>query len=276
MADRVEAIARGPISFCSAGKQELISGRSIYFEGGAIATDTKLATAEQDAALLRWLGFLAKQGLIVKGKPLTPPAAKLFTVNAAVPGANGNAIAVEFSTTANPAEIVVAVAAEETYDDLSLDTLEVTLGKVGGPDGTRPGLTRVKTVGAAPPVDGVATRKAGPPVTWEIADGATPAGVAFVLQEWKPDNKGRLAVAVSNTRAVAGKTLFTLAITWSHEVTVAQGDLTNLADLGFAVTFDPAPATGWTALPALTPVELDGGDEPAAARRAHADVLVRT
>jgi hypothetical protein len=276
MADRFRAIASGPIAFTHDGEQDMLPLQEIYFENGAVATDHAEADAAIAAKLLLWLQFLVKQGVLSPGAKLpstaAPPPPKLFTINAAVAGANGNDVSVSFRSTANPAEVVIEVDAAETYDDLTVDMLEATLGKVGGAPGSRPSLVRLKSIGAVQPLDVPPKKKGTNPETWDFLDGVGGA-TAFTLEEWRADNLGTTTMAITNTVVTAGKTHFTLHVTWHHEVTVTLANLAKLADLKFAVTFEPE--VGWSSLPALSPVELGGGDEPIAATRAHADVLAR-
>lgn len=270
------AIGDGPITFFTTQGQQITYPLSaITFEAG-VPTVTPAPAAEDADALAAWLASLVKQGRL-RPQPAEPPGEAMI-VTATEAGLAGNRITVKVTPAASGdrSKVDVAITAIDRYEGMTLASLEETLG-TSSASGERPGLVRVKSVGALDPVEGAAA-PASPqttPPSW-IVESETPATPAFTVEARRTGtDPARVTVAITDLDASATPATFTLTATWLVEAKdVTASSLPALATAAaFAVEITPSPPTGSYKLPMQGTVSLEGGAEVKPATPARATVL---
>jgi hypothetical protein len=275
-----EAIGKGPVLFfTSEGVMIQVPLNQITFDDNG-AVDTSFQTDASTAKLKEWLAYLAKRGdLKPAGTKPGPPALKAI---AQFDGPGGNNIEVTISPSGAANQVDVAVKKVDTYEGLTLATLEARLGTAAAPVAANTGLLRVHTLTAGAPMPAanpdVAPDAAAGAVTWTIAKNAA-APENPVKLEAKRAGAGfdadDFVVAISN---VVGSS-FTLTVTWAP-TPVTNVELADIpADLDAAFQYlvkFAAPAQNVAIkLPAPVTTTLGGGRDALAPAAAVATVLAK-
>ena len=287
MSSAVSVLGNGPIGFTdSNGNQKFIPLSALEFLDGNInVKNWPPYDANENIKNIvdALLDELVDNAFLRPGS--SPPPKPAMVLEAAVPGAFGNKIQVEFSLsdTSEPT-LNATIMAQDSYEGLSYDSTPPTspafiknvLG-TGTLTGTRPTLIRVKdTETPSQPKEGSYLLTGGDSSTKSFTgiDG-DPTGTAFTAEAWKEGSEGNnITVTISDLDA--DEETFTLEVKFERSLTdIKLSDLPDeLADDGIVLTVT-APDEGF-ALPALGTIGLSGGSDPKAASPASATIVAQS
>ena len=256
----IPATVNGPIELMdNNGKLLSLSISDVFFNNGSVSAKGAIYTANQ-TLFDPFLKHLVTTGFIQPGPaPATKP---VMVLKAKTPGANGNAIGVQFTNFSSDADpkFDATVSESETYTGLTGATIQSILG-TSASNGKRRGLIFVPGAAPAATVDpnpGVYTLAIAGAATAATADIPlnTGAGTAFTVQAKGDGDDGSLTTAEIKDLDTTAHT-FTVVAKWSK--TAAQVLPAGLAT-AFAYEVDvAAPPGGSLGTPAPGSAVLSGG-----------------
>ena len=279
---RTTAVGDEPVVFFTDSGQHLFLPLSdIEFDGAVPQSKTHTS-----ASLGNWLKYLVAQGRLAAGPTPALPDAIVF--EAPDEGSTGNNILVKVAAN-TPTSVYITVTETDLYEGLTLDPAsDFYLPKIIGASGVAPstksrlGLVRVKTIdpGAPDPAEGPAQPVAGTIPSWTIAGAGGATDPSFTLEARAAGSEaGGWVIEVSDVKQAGGaRATFTLEVTWTKTVILAEADLTILPSepasplfpLAFAVTIKRPAGASALKLPRPGSVTLQGGAENAPATTATA------